>query len=87
MQAHPSSDRRWRTPAAIAVLAAFLTACATSSAFRNGKRAEQNDNYDQAVVEYTKAVRENPDDASARLALDRAGAHGDRSIAPGFDPR
>ncbi|HET9261577.1 MAG TPA: secretin N-terminal domain-containing protein [Vicinamibacterales bacterium] len=72
MQAHPSSDRRWRTAAAIAVLAAFLSACATSSAFRNGKRAEQNDNYDQAVVEYTKAVRENPDDASARLALDRA---------------
>ena len=48
MQAHPSSDRRWRTAAAIAVLAAFLSACATSSAFRNGKRAEQNDNFRMA---------------------------------------
>jgi general secretion pathway protein D len=56
----------------VALAATVLAGCATSSAYRSGKRAEQNDNYDQAVVEYTKAVRENPDDAAARLALDRA---------------
>jgi general secretion pathway protein D len=73
MQALRSSDRcRGRRAAAAALLAALVAGCATSSAFRNGQRAEQNDNYDQAVVEYTKAVREKPDDTGARLALDRA---------------
>ena len=44
----------------------------TSSALRNGQRAERADDFDRAVVEYTKAVRANPDDAEARTALDRA---------------
>jgi general secretion pathway protein D len=39
---------------------------------RNGQRAERADDFDRAVVEYTKAVRANPDDAEARTALDRA---------------
>src|SRR5207237_7617822 len=34
--------------------------------------AEQAQNYDVAVVEYTKAVRLHPDDMNARTALDRA---------------
>jgi general secretion pathway protein D len=39
---------------------------------RSGQEAERFDDYDRAVVEYTKAVREKPDDRNARLALDRA---------------
>lgn len=38
---------------------------------RNGRRAEQLQDYDLAVVEYTKAIRHNPDDRAARQALDR----------------
>jgi general secretion pathway protein D len=48
-----------------------VTACATSAGLRAGQRAERAGDYDRAVVEYTKAVRENPDHAEARLALDR----------------
>jgi general secretion pathway protein D len=49
-----------------------LAACASSSAMRLGQRAERLQDYDRAVVEYTKAAREHPDDANARAALDRA---------------
>lgn len=46
--------------------------CATSAAFRDGERAERSQDYDRAVVEYTKALRARPDDTTARLALERA---------------
>jgi general secretion pathway protein D len=63
--------RSWLAGAALtaAVLAA---ACATSSAYRIGERAERAQDFDRAVVEYTKAVRARPDDQTARLALERA---------------
>ena len=41
-----------------------------------GRSAERQQDYDRAVVEYTKAVRLNPDDAEARLALERAKVRG-----------
>ncbi len=46
--------------------------CATTSALRSGQRAERAHDYDLAVVEYTKAVRANPNDRNARAALQRA---------------
>jgi general secretion pathway protein D len=49
-----------------------LAGCAASAALRDGQRAERAQDYDKAVVEYTKAVRARPDDRHARLALDRA---------------
>jgi general secretion pathway protein D len=59
--------------AACVGLAALLSGgCATTAAMRAGERAEQLQDYDRAVVEYTKAVRANPNDFSTRLALDRA---------------
>jgi general secretion pathway protein D len=36
------------------------------------RNAETNQNYDLAVVEYTKALRANPDNREARLGLERA---------------
>src|SRR5512132_113766 len=59
---------------AIGCLAAALTAgaCATASPIRLGERAERAQDFDRAVVEYTKAVRAKPDNQGARLALDRA---------------
>ena len=52
--------------------AIFVGGCATSSALHEAERAERARDYDRAVVEYTKAVRANPDDRGAQLALDRA---------------
>jgi general secretion pathway protein D len=65
---------RVRTFVAWSTLAAALLAggCATSSALRAGQRAEDAQDYDRAVVEYTKAVRAKPDDRTAQLALNRA---------------
>jgi general secretion pathway protein D len=57
---------------ALLVLCLFAGGCAASSALRRGSEAERRQDFDFAVVEYTKAVRLRPDDANARLALERA---------------
>jgi general secretion pathway protein D len=49
-----------------------LAACASTSAFRAGQAAERREDYDRAVVEYTRALSQRPDSADVRLALDRA---------------
>lgn len=56
------------------LLAAALAGagCATTSAARNGQRAEQLQDYDIAVIEYTKALQKKPDDRAVRQALERA---------------
>jgi general secretion pathway protein D len=56
------------------VCLAAVSGCATGAGpgLRAGEQAETARNYDLAVVEYTKAVRANPDDDNARLALERA---------------
>ncbi|HZA36545.1 MAG TPA: secretin N-terminal domain-containing protein [Vicinamibacterales bacterium] len=45
--------------------------CASGAAGR-ARVAEQQQDYDRAVVEYTQALKERPEDKEARLALDRA---------------
>jgi general secretion pathway protein D len=59
---------------AIGCLAAALMmgSCASKSPIHLGERAEHAQDYDRAVVEYTKALHENPDNREARLLLDRA---------------
>ena len=61
------------TARALVVVAsvAWLAACATSGAYRTGQQAERAQDYDRAVVEYTKAARERPDDVNVRAALER----------------
>src|SRR3954452_10538988 len=54
------------------LLSAVASGCASSAPFRHGRDAERRKDYDRAVVEYTKAVRQNPDNADARTALDRS---------------
>ena len=61
-----------RRVAACLVLSALASGCAASASFRHGRDAERRKDYDRAVVEYTKALRQNPDDADARLSLERA---------------
>src|SRR5687768_14428809 len=58
--------------ACLALLLA-LGGCATGGAFvRAAERAEQAQDYDLAVAEYTKALKADPDNRSVRLALERA---------------
>lgn len=67
----PAADRRL-AGLLTTVAAALLSACATSSSFRIAQHAEAAQDYDRAVVEYTKIVRAHPDDMTARTALGRA---------------
>ena len=73
MPDHSSASRRACKWALVVCLAA-VSGCATGAGpgLRAGERAETARNYDLAVVEYTKALRANPDDDNARLALERA---------------
>ncbi len=57
---------------ALTLATTLLTACATTGSMRLARTAEQRQDYDLAVVEYTKAVHANPDDTSARLGLERS---------------
>src|SRR5437762_4957834 len=69
---HPVPELRLRGVTAALALCVLAAGCASSGALRRGRDAEQRQDYDVAVVEYTKAVHLHPDDTSARLALDRA---------------
>jgi general secretion pathway protein D len=62
---------RQRLVAAVAV-ALVAGGCASSAAMRRGAAAEQRQDYDVAVAEYTKQLRAHPDDQNTRLALERA---------------
>ncbi|HYT75446.1 MAG TPA: hypothetical protein VEL79_11900, partial [Vicinamibacterales bacterium] len=55
----------------IVLAAAAASGCATATSMRHAERAEQAQDYDRAVVEYTKIVRANPGDRNARAALER----------------
>ncbi len=50
----------------------FAGACATTSPLRLAQRAEAVDDYDLAVAQYTRIVREQPENREAHLGLDRA---------------
>jgi general secretion pathway protein D len=70
----------WARGAAAAGLLAVLllgasagaSGCAASSALRTARAAEAAQDYDQAVVAYTQAVRERPGDRKLRAALQAA---------------
>jgi general secretion pathway protein D len=51
---------------------ALAAGCATSAAFRAGEKAERVQDYDRAVLEYQKALKDSPDNVEYRLALQRA---------------
>ena len=63
--------QRLATVAALA-LAVALSGCAAASSLRRAQQAEQRQDYDQAVAEYTRTLRLRPNDTDARLALERA---------------
>jgi general secretion pathway protein D len=55
----------------IALLSVTLAGCA-SAAMRAGQQADMLKDYDRAVVEYTKALREDPNNREAKQSLDVA---------------
>jgi general secretion pathway protein D len=61
--------KRWII--AVAVIAT-VSGCVTSAALREARRAEERQDYDVAVVEYTRAVQQDPDNVNARTGLQRA---------------
>jgi len=63
--------RAFAVSAGAGALAALVAGCATTG-LRTGQTAEKNQDYDRAVIEYTKVLKEDPDNRDARLALDRA---------------
>ena len=69
---HPGTEPRRHGIAALLALCLLTAGCASSGAFHRGDDAERRQDYDLAVVEYSKALREHPDDANTRAALERA---------------
>jgi general secretion pathway protein D len=53
------------------VLTLALAGCATANALRAGLDAEFLQDYDRAIVEYSKVLREDPDNHDARQGLER----------------
>jgi general secretion pathway protein D len=56
---------------AIVIVAAVALAACAPAALRTGRQAEHFQDYDRAIVEYTKVVRARPDNKEARAALER----------------
>ena len=54
------------------VLIAALTAGCAASAYKQGYRAAENGNWDQAVEDYRQAVQEHPNRPEYKIALERA---------------
>src|SRR5258705_11052440 len=57
--------------AAALLLTVSMEGCASSGAVRVARQAELQQDYDRAVVEYSRALKLHPDDADARTGLGR----------------
>ncbi len=67
--------RLGRRPAgwlAALIVSTTLCGCATTSVLREARRAEERQDYDRAVVEYSRALQLDPDSVNARTGLQRA---------------
>ena len=62
--ARPPEARRSLARAGLAVLLIGAGACASPGPMRLAVQAEQRSDYDRAVVEYTNALRDDPDNRS-----------------------
>jgi len=58
--------------AAVLILALVVSGCASYNAFERGQTAEKSKNWDQAVLEYTKALDVDPENKRFRIYLQRA---------------
>ena len=69
--ARPRSGARRAASLTLALALLVAGGCASSKALSRGRDAERRQDYDRAVAEYTRLVREDPDNTNARLALQR----------------
>src|SRR5436190_19445622 len=65
-----NSHRRW--PMGALLLALLAGGCAAGQAYRRGDTAMRAGNLDEAVAEYRTAAQAAPDNASYKIALQRA---------------
>ena len=56
----------------LVLLTVALSGCATTAALRSGERAELAQDYDRAVMEYTRALQADPADRAAQQGLERS---------------
>ena len=68
----PASPLARFSLAALAVTFVLSGCASTAGSLRTARAAESTQNYDVAVAEYAKLLRENPDDREARLGLERS---------------
>ena len=71
-KADASTAPQRRRLARLVLIAVVAAGCATTSAVKRGQQAERADDYDRAVLEYSAALRQRPENTNVRLALDRA---------------
>jgi general secretion pathway protein D len=57
---------------AVLALTIAVSGCATTGTYRSAQRAEQAEDFDRAVAEYTAASKKHPNDRTTQLALQRA---------------
>ena len=57
-------------------IALLAVGCASSQAFRAGRKAERRQNYDQAILEYSRALKLDPENPAYRQNLDRVRVRG-----------
>ncbi len=67
-----NSRRPLQLATIVMALTLALSACATTGSMTTARNAEARQDYDSAVAEYTRILRENPDHKDARLGLERA---------------
>lgn len=63
---------RWRLGALVALLALGQLGCSSYGAYRQAQLAEQKENWDEAVLHYIEAVRNDPDNIQFKAGLLRA---------------
>ena len=61
-----------RQPSRSPLVSVLVAGCATSAALRRGVDAENRQDYDVAVAEYTQALRMDPDSMHAKNGLERS---------------
>jgi general secretion pathway protein D len=59
-------------PAVAALAVVVLAGCATSAPFRAGEKAERLRDWDRAMLEYSRAVKRDPENLTYQKALERA---------------
>ncbi|HET9833173.1 MAG TPA: secretin N-terminal domain-containing protein, partial [Vicinamibacterales bacterium] len=67
-----AQDTVWKRLAAALAIALVVSGCAAGKAFRRGETAMRAGDLDAAVAAYRKAVQEAPDNATYKIALQRA---------------